>query len=419
MERPSYLSKYLFDWGTLDVVINGHSPLDTKHFISPIRNTEQAEQFLQGYGFDPHDPVSKAELFGNFQEALSFIKKFFLKEGDPDGLNLKIPQTIFLITDIAELLMLTNYKGDDPKEMEDRLWAEIILKVMHTILHVDKDLRSNYFNIIQTQVFDRFYKVLHRAEGEKLFLGKESDPNRIPLVDFETKSKKTRESVIIKLLHKPENVAEELFDRIGVRFVTEKRSDTLKVVNFLVSQNVVVPHNIKPSRSINNLYDIDKLRKDYKALVKKAIAEKLEEQDFSEALNKIFMESELNADGKNKVNPHSLGGYRSIQFTARQLIKYTNPFQQQFNNLKSFARSEDPNSPITEKILSMDISLIARDIRFFYPFEIQVMDEELFRINSEGAASHQEYKKAQKNSARNRVFKPLLKFKGLDVAGKE
>ncbi|MFZ8932796.1 MAG: TIGR04552 family protein [Bacteriovoracaceae bacterium] len=413
MERPTYLSKYLFDWGVIDVIVNGDSPLDTKHFITPIHDTKQAEQFLRGYGFDPHDPVSKAELFGNFQEALSFIKKYFLKEGDAEGLDLKVPQSIYLITDIIELLMMTNYSGKEEKELEEKLWSEIILKVMHTILHVDKDLRTNYFNIIQTQVFDRFYKVLYRDPEDKLFLGKEKDQNKIALIDFETKSKKTRDSVIIKLLHKPENVAEELFDRIGVRFVTEKRSDTLKVVKYLVDNNVVVPHNIKPSRSINNLYDIDKLRSKHKDLVKVAIREQMNESDFQEHFDQIFRECEFVEDLRNKVNPHSLGGYRSIQFTARQLIKYTNPFQQQFNKLKSFARTEDPDSPLTQKILNMDVSLIARDIRFFYPFEIQVMDRDLFKINTEGAASHQDYKRAQKFSARARVFKSIMEFKGL------
>lgn len=413
MERPTYLSKYLFDWGVIDVIVNGDSPLDTKHFITPIHDTKQAEQFLRGYGFDPHDPVSKAELFGNFQEALSFIKKYFLKEGDAEGLDLKVPQSIYLITDIIELLMMTNYSGKEEKELEEKLWSDIILKVMHTILHVDKDLRTNYFNIIQTQVFDRFYKVLYRDPEDKLFLGKEKDQNKIALIDFETKSKKTRDSVIIKLLHKPENVAEELFDRIGVRFVTEKRSDTLKVVKYLVDNNVVVPHNIKPSRSINNLYDIDKLRSKHKDLVKVAIREQMNESDFQEHFDQIFRECEFVEDLRNKVNPHSLGGYRSIQFTARQLIKYTNPFQQQFNKLKSFARTEDPDSPLTQKILNMDVSLIARDIRFFYPFEIQVMDRDLFKINTEGAASHQDYKRAQKFSARARVFKSIMEFKGL------
>ena len=36
-----------------------------------------------------------------------------------------------------------------------------------------------------------------------------------------------------------ENVAEELFDRVGVRFVTQNRFDTLRVIRFLLEKNIV------------------------------------------------------------------------------------------------------------------------------------------------------------------------------------
>ena len=72
MERPSYLQKYLFDWEILDVVIGGKSALDTKNFLGPMSSIEQVNHFLKGYGLDPANHVNKAELFGNFQEALQF-----------------------------------------------------------------------------------------------------------------------------------------------------------------------------------------------------------------------------------------------------------------------------------------------------------------------------------------------------------
>ena len=75
MDRPTYLSKYLFDWELLDVVIGGRSALDSKFFVGQMYNIEQVNSFLKGYGLDAADPVSRAELFGNFQEALQFIKR--------------------------------------------------------------------------------------------------------------------------------------------------------------------------------------------------------------------------------------------------------------------------------------------------------------------------------------------------------
>ncbi len=56
---------------------------------------------------------------------------------------------------------------------------------------------------------------------------------------------------------------------------------------------------------------------------------------------------------------------------------------------------------------------MARDIRFFYPYEVQVVDVDAFKENTEGEASHQEYKRQQVQSAQKRLFKKLLEHKGM------
>ena len=62
-------------------------------------------------------------------------------------------------------------------------------------------LRSSYFAEIQKQIFDRFYKVIHRDTEGRLYLGEvEGDPLRVDLVAFETKPKKSRDSTLLKLL---------------------------------------------------------------------------------------------------------------------------------------------------------------------------------------------------------------------------
>ena len=107
-------------------------------------------------------------------------------------------------------------------------------------MHVDKDLRSNYFSVIQTQIFDQFYRYVSRDENKELSFTSKDGKEKILLVDFETKSKKSRDSVIIKLLHKAEHVAEELFDRVGVRIITQNKLDSLRVMKFLIQNNVQV-----------------------------------------------------------------------------------------------------------------------------------------------------------------------------------
>ena len=64
----------------------------------------------------------KAELFGNFQEALQLIRRYFLKEGSEEtGIDLKIPSKIFMITDLEELVRLAAQE----EETEDKLWAKL------------------------------------------------------------------------------------------------------------------------------------------------------------------------------------------------------------------------------------------------------------------------------------------------------
>jgi uncharacterized protein (TIGR04562 family) len=410
MSRPDYLQKYLFDWELFDVVVGGRSALDTKFFMGRMYDEDRVNNFLRGYGLDPNDPVNRAELFGNFQEAMQFIRRYFLVEGNPDGLDFKIPNSLYMLTDIGDLILLATGGLEEESSYEERLWAEIILKVMHTILHADKDLRSNYFPVIQTQIFDRFYKHLTR-DGDQLYLGSEEDKAKIPLVSFETKAKKTRDSVIIKLLHKAENVAEEVFDRIGVRFITQTRFDTLRVVHHLIAHNIVIPHNIKPSRSVNTMVDLNTFRRRYAGVLKKAMRQGLDEQSFLKMVEEEVQACPLNKKGSEDRNLHTKGGYQSLQFTCRQLVKYKNPFMSEFTQLRKAAKKVQDENELAQKILTMDVSLIARDIRFFYPYEVQIVDMEAHKINTEGEASHLEYKKAQTLSAMRRVFSHLIEYK--------
>ena len=169
------------------------------------------------------------------QESLQFIRRYFLRDGNEEGIDLAIPQSVGSITDITQLFHIATW-ADRNYSYEECLWAQIVLKVMHTILHADKDLRYNYFAQIQQQVFDRFYKYLSRDKENKLYLGAQSDKERVLLADFETKAKKGRDSIIIKLLHKEGNVAEELFDRIGVRFNHIFKARLLESDSVFISQ---------------------------------------------------------------------------------------------------------------------------------------------------------------------------------------
>ncbi|MGE3609431.1 MAG: TIGR04552 family protein [Bacteriovoracaceae bacterium] len=410
--RPSYLNDYAFNWETFDVVCSGKSSLDATNYLTDIYDKTQVTNFLYGYGFDITDPIENAELFGIFQEALQFIKRYFLIEGNPDGLDLKVPHYLYSITNISELFLAVTGHSSSKLNTEEALWAGAVLKVMHTILHADKDLRYRYFSTIQKQIFDRFYKFIHRDEENRLFLKSDIGGMTIPLYDFQTKAKKTRDSIIIKLLHKQENVAEELFDRIGVRIVTYNKLDALRVIKFLHKNYVIMINNIKPSRSQNTLVDLKTLRLRIYTLYKESIRKNYSEETFYQELNSLIEQcTPIESLHDNK---YSSEEYRAIHFTGRQLIKYRNPFMSSFNEVRKQAL-KDKENPISQSILNLDTSPISRDVRFFYPFEVQITDYESHLKNTQGEASHAEYKKAQLRSAMKRIFRPILELHNLKV----
>ena len=412
MDRTSsYLSKYLFEWDFLEIVVGGQSALDAKYFVSHMHDKDQVDSFLYGYGLNPEDPINRAELFGNFRESLQFVKRYFLKEGNPDGLDLAIPNSFYEVTEIEDIFLMAtgchkNFNSDD-----ERLWAELLLKIMHTILHVDKDLRTNYLKIIQTQILDRFYKYLFREE-ERLFVGQKGD-EAIEIINFEARPKKTRDSTILKLLHKAESVAEELFDRVAIRVITKNKFDTLRIIKFFLEKNIIIPHNVKPSRTINTMIDLNKFRKYYQRIIKEALRKNFSEETFLAKVEDCFKDLQEER-GYSERNEHSLKDYHSIHFTSRQLIKYRNPFFKEFNTLRQMAR-EQKDSELTKKILSMDISLVARDVRFFYPYEVQIVDNLSHTRNTQGDAAHSEYKKNQIQACMNRIFKHLVALKKIEL----
>lgn len=406
--HEAYLKNYFFDWGAFEVLLGDSSALDGTFYSKAFKDKSDVEHFIQGYGFNLSDPIQKAELFGNYQEALEFVRRYFLKEGNSQGYDYIIPPKLLTISDIADLFLFASGLGTK----EESLWAALFLKVMHTILHANKDLRYQYFSTIQTQIFDRFYRFMDRDSSDQLYLKSHISSEKIPLVDFQTKSKKTRDSIIIKLLHKKESVAEELFDRIGIRFVTKNKLDIVRVISFLLEHHIVILHNIKRSRSHNSVMDLKKFRKGYYPFLKDSMRHHWPEEEFYEKVENLAAQCDLPLTVK-KHNHHSSLRYRAIHFTGRQLIHYKSPLTSQLVEIRRMAkkkRVQEGNSDLLQKISEIDMSNLSREIRFFYPFEVQITDRESHEMNTKGEASHKAYKKAQLIAAMERLMRPIREF---------
>lgn len=412
-EAQTWLRKFGFNWDLLDVVICGQSIIDSRGGVgSGISNLEDADRFCQTYGFDFNDPIQRAEAHGHFQESIAFIRKYFLQPENPDGLRLEIPKKILELTDVRELLLLSVKPSTDLRD-----WACALLKVMHSIAHIDKDVRTFYFTDIQKQILDRFYRIVHREEGDGALyvahLGKD-DPLRVNLVHFESKPKKSRESVILKLLHKAENVADEIFDRVGLRFVTESRIDVLRLLKFLKEHQIIMTANTKPSRARNTLIDVDHFRTQEALIFEKVRnGEMASEAQLAAALNQAIRQPQTVSE-----NPHSSQTYRAIQFTCRQLIRIESPLHDQLKTLKAEARklgsfeSEAPMADGFAHVMALidktDLKFLPRIMSFFYPFEVQITDRAGYEESLKGQSAHSEYKRSQVQSAMKRVMRAFI-----------
>ena len=83
-----------------------------------------------------------------------------------------------------------------------------------------------------------------------------------------------------------------------------------------------------------------------------------------------------------KENPYSSIDFRYIKFISRKLIKI-NP------------QSTSPSNSASAQL---------KDFSFFYPFEVQIMDQSAYQKMQTGDSGHNEYKNRQIEAARKRVI---------------
>jgi uncharacterized protein (TIGR04562 family) len=146
--------------------------------------------------------------------------------------------------------------------------------------------------------------------------------------------------------------------------------------------------------------DLDFFRAQLTELLAKVNRGELDEPGLVAALEEAAQPPRVNPD-----NPHSSEFYRSIQFTGRQLIKLTNPLYEQLKEVRSIARGKTDD--LSKAVERVDMKYLQREVRFFYPFEVQVVDEKSNDDNEKGRSAHSEYKRAQVHTALRRVMGSL------------
>ncbi|MBP7845347.1 MAG: TIGR04552 family protein [Proteobacteria bacterium] len=380
-----------FRWVPLKIALEGHSYLDFPKL--DLANKEDAKRFLSAYGYEYDDPQAKEEIWGIYFESVSFLRNHLLDEDE------KMPETFLSRSPSNDILKLLLEASQGSSEIGR--WACSILRVMHIISHLNNDIRMEHFQYSREQIFGRFDAHIFNVDARRVEFG--NTKIKVPLVRYVKRERKRRNSIILKLLAKPQTVVEAVYDSIGFRFVTENRFDSFRLIEAFFETGAVSPANIYPNRSVNNVLSIEafqeciqKIEADHGDMDETKIPlvqKKLEQQEKEEKIPASKLR-----------NPFSSPWYRAIQFTCRQLVRAPEPSYAAWLKLREELSAKASTKKIIEKI-----PFAIRETRSFYqPFEIQILDKESYVESLSGRSRHRDYKDRQRLMARNRVLRDLV-----------
>lgn len=359
-------NRFSFDPYILNSVVGGKSAIDMPKL--DVHSLKEAESLISGYGFDYQNPLDQEKLWYYHRRALVLVKESLkidiseMPEVLQDRKNLE---------DLRKLLIWAS--SSIPQDRLLRKWSCALLRVMHVFVHTENDLFTTYSEEIQKQILTPIQDcVVHDGTSGKTFL-KIDDSNQhetIELAGFEVKAFKTSASTVIKLLAKPDALAMSVFDKLGFRFITKNMFDTFRVVRFLVDENLISFAHIIPDQSSNNLYPVELFLKACSEMTN--IHHYLTDGEIEQFFSEYLILHQDDANFFRKQNQFSASNYRFIKFIARKRIRI------QSSGKDGFA--------------------------FFYPFEIQIMDEAAHQTILSGPSEHEAYKERQRQGARNRIL---------------
>ncbi|MBL0211825.1 MAG: TIGR04552 family protein [Holophagaceae bacterium] len=365
------------------VILGGESSIDMAGLNLPDHRS--ARGFARNYGYDLDNPAQRAHVVQVYGNAMEFLGGTIL-EGELAAIPLEIRE----LRDPEDLLVWASRRPQDPLSH----WACVVLRVMHTLFHIDHNVNLRNLKDIQAQVFEPYDRFLVALDDGTWALRGDYE---VPLVAAERKQNKDRTSMLLKMLHKPENVAETIYDQIGMRFVAQDRLGVLLVIRFLLDHHVIMPTHIKPSRSRNLLVDMEALQA-WTAGLPEGYAIPAVGSPERDAIC-ARLTPQTRAEGGN---PFTSRDYKAVQITVRTLIRLPNPAVAVLEKIsKSLAPGDATRVKIPQLIQEQE------EFTFFFAHEVQVMEPSGFQSARSGPASHGEYKQRQRDAVRKRVLRGI------------
>lgn len=382
--------RFSIPWEDLSPLLDGTSAIDAPRL--EIRSMGDAEDFLDSYGYDWNHPEERSELTALCDEAIDFIERELLF----DEPHLLIPREVRGEKDIRKLLLWSS----DMTYPERQRWSWVIFRVMHIFSHSSSYFDEKYGDAIREQILGRFRPHVF-SDGDAISLG--TGPGAVSLSAFDIRGRKARKSAALKLLHKRDSGGSEIFDWVGVRLVTHDRYDALRVVRYLREHNVVNFMQLQPGRTRNTLLDIDRIEDELRDLNDLARAGKLADYMVEAELRHRVNAHPYPSPPEKSYNPNSSLAYHSIQFTCMQRIRVRDRDNMIVSSF--FDRLPVRGNPMVKALKAYADRLEpTSDIRFLFPFELQILDQHSYELSRSGLASHHVYKERQRQRVKERLL---------------
>ena len=340
----------LADIEAVRLVLRGGSPIDW-HRLN-YSSILQVDDLLRANLLDPSDPRDMARLEYLHREALRYLRRNF---------TFRFPAEVERPEDVRHLFL---YASEVGRLNRVQILSCVVLKTMHTINHLEaREL------LLETSVSEA--QLITVMEQQVLKRAKAMTDHGLPVVHFYG-SRKTRDSMVSKLLSKKAARASDILDKLRFRIVTEARDQVVPVLAYML-RHVFPWNHVTSGQSTNKLLDLHRW---------------LDERDatrpFLEGLQ-VDVDIEERADDGD-INEFSGSSYRMINFIVDVPVR--------LDHLVS--RSGDP-------------WMLQKGSIVYVACEFQIVDQETAWLNERGDNSHSRYKLRQREKVGERLMWGLLK----------
>lgn len=334
------------------LVLRGGSVLDWRRLN--VTSLDECDSILRANGFDPENEEDASRLREIRLSSIDYLERNFGFTFAPEIFNAESPSNLMLLAAGGEQVL--------------RRQACTVLKVMHVVHHVGARELKSRLNISDRELY-------HLVEEKTAHVIREMREQGYSIVDFQS-SRKTRDSIITKLLSKRQGSRELLYDMIRFRIVTASIEEIVPVVAYL-SHHLFPFHFTVPGKSHNSIFN-------FKDFIRR-----------HPRISKMIPELQVDLMYENEMlepsNPETSSTFKTVNFIVDLPIRLGD------RQLEVWAPGIELSSRVVHVLT-----------------EFQIVDQASNIRNKQGDASHDKYKDRRMAKVKERLLRGKMTWNGKD-----